>query len=223
MQLTLHKLPEGFIVTSDEKVEKGDSFYNAIDEWVYHNAVGWEILNRHTNSEEDIDFKLIAQQDQIDFSEDIPEEKLREIGWFDINNLIVKDAQQLSFEGKSILEINAYKNGAYNYFQKAQELLSDRMFTLEDMIEYTKWLQESASRNNAGKWVCFDNHFYDKTNEEMVEKWLSLSQPKSWEIEVEMETISLSQNQGFNMGAVSSDFQIQPKFTNGKIKILKIK
>jgi hypothetical protein len=64
---------------------------------------------------------------------------------------------------------------------------------------------------------------YSSIGEAVLEKEFcqSLSQ-KSWKVELEMESIPLSQNQGFNMKCVSSEFELQPKLTNGKIKITKL-
>jgi hypothetical protein len=216
--LTLDKLPEGFIITSNQKDTVGYlpivlTKFNELQQ----TADGDDVYHHIKNGSKIV----IAQQDQIDFSA-LSEEEQKEIGWFDVEqwawdnpclsrkevytlfNEVFKDrriegAYQIS-ASKEVYKFNTELRTLAR--RKAQELLSDRRFTLEDIRK--AWKEGYNERN-------LDDYIQ------------SLSQPKSWEIEVEMETISLSQNQGFNMGAVSSDFQIQPKFTNEKIKILKIK
>jgi hypothetical protein len=96
-------------------------------------------------------------------------------------------------------------------FQKAQELLaSDRMFTLEDIM------------------LAFNNGYSQFTAQTMdCEDYIqSLSQPKSWEIEIEIEY-----KDGFGywydytpmiQECNKEPFALRPKLTNGKIKITKI-
>jgi len=212
--LTLHKLPESFIVTSDKKIKVGDLY----------------IVNlQHITGPYDGHFtlgidckKVIAQQDQIDFSA-LTEEEQKEIGWVDIDSFIKEQMGVPSYLPVSSMGpmMESQFTSLKNIFQKAQELLSDRRFTLEDI--------ENAVEEG------FDIHFEAhplKTYEERrefrrnrVSKYIqSLSQLKSWEIEVEVEYQDM-------MGMWVSkptilehlDRPSRPKFTNGKIKILKIK
>jgi hypothetical protein len=76
--------------------------------------------------------KVIAQQDQIDFSF-LSEEEQKRIGWFDVEELAKSANGYLPYarDTKGISFDEGYKEG----FQKAQELLSDRRFTLEDILD----------------------------------------------------------------------------------------
>ena len=83
MEYTLHKLPEGFIITNDEEIKENDlcvSFVNGTNA-VLCIADG---MNRINNSYrfQGLLFKVIAQQDQIIFS-DLKEDEQKEIGWFE--------------------------------------------------------------------------------------------------------------------------------------------
>jgi sulfur transfer complex TusBCD TusB component (DsrH family) len=70
MTYTLHKLPqEGFIVTSDEQIKEGDSFYRNTGVISVMNKE----LSRYYESIKDLsahnEYKLIAQQNQIYYDE----------------------------------------------------------------------------------------------------------------------------------------------------------
>ena len=68
MKTTLHKLPSGFIITSDEQIKEGDyMFFDGI------------ILKLEKNESPKNRLKVIAQQDQIDFSS-LLEEEQKKIG-----------------------------------------------------------------------------------------------------------------------------------------------
>jgi hypothetical protein len=160
---TLHKLKEGFVVTSDEEIKKGDIV-------VYKTG---EIIKYDVKLNTDNLLKVIAQQDQIDFSH-LPEEEQKKIGWFDVEESWEQDTKTTSFgETNKVDHFKNYKKG----FQKAQELLSDRMFTLNDMrkafLEGNKYPQESEQLPN-----FYLGNYFNKFIQ-------SLSQPKSWKIEGE--------------------------------------
>lgn len=46
-----------------------------------------------------------------------------------------------------------------------------KTFTEQDMIEFGQWLNQNASRNDAGTWVYFHNTFYTKTTKELFDLW----------------------------------------------------
>ena len=180
MNYTLHKLQEGFIATSDEEIKTGDI------KW--HHVTGLRkalVDGNYTNQ-----FKVIAQQDQIDFSF-LSKEEQKEIGWFDIEKLTYKHCRKV----KSNVGYNDYIEG----FQKAQQLLFDRRFTLDDVLKI------------ADK---YHNIMCLYGNVKGIEYLQSLSQPKSWNIELEME---------YDLESIDSSKKVmRPKLTNGKIKILKL-
>jgi hypothetical protein len=185
MKLTLHKLPEGYLITSDEKIEENDVVLNANKRII-------KALKDYRDFEPLI--KVIAQQDQIDFS-DLKEEDQREIGWFDVEKLFAEKANIPYFPDDLKRTCKWWFEEG---FQKAQEL-SDRMFTGKNIVEAIAF----------GFSICkqFDRAPFDKEQIKFIE---SLSQ-KSWNIEVEMEMIG-HPHQYVNV----------PKFKEGKIKILKI-
>jgi hypothetical protein len=202
---TLHKLPEGFIVTSDKLLKDGTLFYNPPTNyfgktirkegnfWVCENMEGFHLLSQA--------LKVIAQQEQIDFS-GLSEDEQKKIGWFDVEKLALEFEKTWGniYNG----EIDFYIQG----FQKAQELLFDKMFTLEDM----KKSYEAGIFNN-------DNLKIDNFWEKFIQQ---LSQPKSWKVELEMECAYGDNCPSKGAYLKQHLCKIQPKLTNGKIKITKI-
>jgi hypothetical protein len=199
MSYTLHKLTEGFILTSEDFIKEDELFLMG-DEIIQNSSLHTEEWCKSKQP------KVIAQQDQIDFSS-LKEEEQKEIGWFDVNKVIV-----------AIVGINYYnrlnKDGSEykilcSVFQKAQELLSDRTFTLEEVIQFTeKCMILANDSNNIGRLRKF-----------IEIQSQSLSQPKSWKVELKME------DKCWCMKPQSEGCYECIKFlklTNGKIKITKI-
>lgn len=167
MNYTLHKLPEGFIVTSHEyPTKKGELYYNTVNNQI--RTLEGVVFN-HCK-------KVIAQQDQIDFSA-LTEEEQKKIGWFDYSKWVDEFLnQEQDIRNRAMLSLAMRAS-----FLKAQELLSDRRFTLEDISK--TFVGEDV------KGGLFDD-FLDyriTTNEKITFKeWYlkqSLSQPKSWKAE----------------------------------------
>jgi hypothetical protein len=194
MNYTLHKLSEGFIVTSDEEIKHKETWYNPMTADI---GINWH--EKGIPKEWSKTLKVIAQQDQIDFSS-LSEEEQKEIGWFDVEKLAEftgKNYQHL--DGDVINDHPEYYSGFFDGFQKAQELLSDRRFTLEDVLKI------------ADK---YHNIMCLYGNVKGIEYLQSLSQPKSWKIELEME---------YDLESIDSSKKVmKPKLTNGKIKIHKL-
>jgi hypothetical protein len=189
----LHKLPEGFIVTSDEKTlsQNGDKYLGHPE---YNKVFTWNMKGIHEGKSVWIN-KVIAQQDQIDFS-GLSEEKQKKIGWFDVEKLAELETITNEFNSEK-----SFITG----FQKAQELLSDRVFTLEDMKKAFNAGDNYRYYENGG----FRSIPSDVLDEEQFIE--SLSQ-KSWKVELEME---------FCPQALPKA-RYTPKLTNGKIKIIKL-
>ena len=188
----LHKLPEGFIITSDEIPHKGNIVINNLD-----NLIGESTRELNQGEIKDKEYsKVIAQQDQIDFSA-LSEEEQKEIGWFDVEELASKEYSPNIYNSYAI---DGYKKG----FQKSQELLSDRRFTLEDVqIAITQAFLSGMERIE--EITDVQNHIIQ-----------SLSQ-KSWKVEIELEQIN-------NKPGASYSTQIiyKPLLTNNKVKIIKL-
>ena len=199
MRTFLHKLPEGFIVTSDEEIKQGDLKYTPFDDIIKIHKQEGQYYDTHES-------KIIAQQHQITFSDDITEEKLREIGCVDVQKLN-ENANGYAVFGKPIGEkYLAFKEGYNQGFQKAQELLSDRVFTKEDMQQALVDMGLLTVKNPVGSAYKID---------EIIQ---SLSKPKCWEVEIEMEAY-LSDDEDENGNLIGKK---RPKLTDGKITILKI-
>jgi len=199
MKTHLHKLPEGFIVTSDEEIKQGDLKYTPFDDIIKIHKQEGQYYDTHES-------KIIAQQHQITFSDDITEEKLREIGCVDVQKLN-ENANGYAVFGKPIGEkYLAFKEGYNQGFQKAQELLSDRVFTKEDMQQALVDMGLLTVKNPVGSAYKID---------EIIQ---SLSKPKCWEVEIEMEAY-LSDDEDENGNLIGKK---RPKLTDGKITILKI-
>lgn len=161
MELTLHKLPEGFIVTSDEKYEEGKK-YNS---FVYNEGIVFE-TNRLLPQ-----FKqVIAQQDQIDFS-DLKEEEQKRIGFFDVEMFALECYPINQFEDEFDYRFRfGFKSG----FRKALELTSGIRFTEEDIARaFLKGCQSERMLSNRGK--------------DLKNYIQSLSQLKSWKVEGHIE------------------------------------
>jgi hypothetical protein len=119
--LTLHKLPEGFIVTSDEKPEIGELYIddtNLVRRSVMGSGTYWDNRNSYR--------KIIAQQDQIDFSA-LTEKEQKKIGWFDIDSFIKEQMGVPSYLPVNSMGpmMESQFTSLKNIFQKAQELLYD--------------------------------------------------------------------------------------------------
>jgi len=201
MNYTLHKLETGFIVTSDEEIKEGDLVLNSL------NCIQSFLKDYNDINAE----KIIAQEPNIIFS-DLKEEEQKKIGWFDVR----KKANTLRSRNSIIQHpdphTNVFESGIYQGycigFKEAQELLSDRMFTEEQvrksLLEVALWGKVSTTR------------FED------VEKIIQSLSQKSWPVELEMETCET-----YNLDECNSRFSccnqpFKPKLTDGKVKILKL-
>jgi hypothetical protein len=227
--LTLHKLPEGFIVTSDEGSKKGElTIFPSTENGRIVKLNTPKIAESNYAANGIYNLKVLTQQDQIDFSA-LKEEEQKEIGWFDVEKIQKEKFLEFRAMITETSEKNLFEIGIREGFQKAQELLSDRRFTLEDM--------KKSFIEGSNVWIDEDDAYGSEFNNEMNQYIESIAQPKSWEIEVEMEIVDgcnckfmidngLAYNIGNKViGTTCSERNrcTKPKFTNGKIKILKIK
>lgn len=193
----LHKLPkEGFIITSDEEI-------NLKDKYLYSDQTKINTrLRQNPNAEYPYPEykKVIAQQDQIDFTF-LSEEDQKKIGWYNIEQLAHEVLIKWGIFSGSLH--TGIRDGFVEGFQKAVELLSDRKFTLEEMRMC--WLRGIKSYVSKGDVVFFEQFI----------KSIYLK----WDIEIETESVIADYE------PVGSDFPDHveiPKLNNGKIKILKL-
>ena len=211
---TLHKLPEGFVVTSGEDIQLYNFYYLPRTNSVYQcNEDPTELtLEKHLGAA-----KVIAQQDQIDFSA-LLEEEQKKIGWFDVEKLAETGADNyvLGFAADYQNELETgYYAGYLEGFQKAQELLSDRRFTKLEVLKLISDMSIELSINPPNS--------FDDIQRVGSNIFQSLSQ-KSWQVELEMEWIiegDEEYDEGGTLPGIVTSYQ-QPKLTNGKITITKI-
>jgi len=197
-QYILHKLPEGFIITSNQQPVNGlylDTYINKVKNT---NGAEYEI--------NEITKQVIAQQDQIDFS-NLTEKEQGEIGWFDVERICVKDLEGLYGTISDIEHISeTYVSGFKTGFYVAQELLSDKRFTTEDVFKLMELLRDTESR------MIFE-----------VKTRKFVSQPKSWNIEIETECSVCGLTGVHKMSCKTPSLRTQQlRLNNGKIKITKI-
>lgn len=203
---TLHKLPEGFIVTSNENILIGERYLddsNSIRHSITSEGEYWKVRKNYK--------KVIAQQGQIDFSS-LSEEEQKEIGWFDVEKLAKKSYERFTpMESKLSLDELIQRTGGYNIgfkegFQKRQELLSDRKFTLEDM-------REAYNQGMKNLYVFLLGEVYERNFEVLIQ---SLPQHK-WNVEIQHEC------EGVKREGESCNKNNNCTYPNcGKIKILKL-
>lgn len=167
MKAILHKLQQGFILTTDEKITEGELMLNNGTVIKAGNSTLVNIPAVNGNR----CMKVLTQP--LDFSE-LSEEDAKIIGWFDSTPDLIPfpDSDGLR-DGKEIKTwMNGWVEGHKEGFQKALELTSDRRFTEEDMRKCYKW-----AVNNVDADGCLMD------DEEVDFKDLLESIPKSWEVE----------------------------------------
>jgi hypothetical protein len=201
---TLHKIPEGFIITSNKPEEGINPEANYFDDKVDKNGLVTlpEIFTEKLNTylvkgikeNKRYVYKVIAQQDQIDFSS-LSEDEQKKIGWFNVEKIakLIFPRQVENIQGS-----NEY--GFIRGFQHAQQLLSDRRFTLEDVHRFLDLHTDSATIEYLKK-----------------ESLKFLSQPKSWNVEIQHVC------DGIKIEGASCSKNNNCTYPNcGKIKITKI-
>jgi len=163
----LHKMREGFIVTSNEQAKEG--------ELGYINFQGGDVKIVGKYFADDWR-KVIAQQDQIDFSLLIEEEQ-KEIGIYyepvvEAINRAWSYLNALGYFTDPTNEGRVVENLLIQARVRSQELLSDRRFTLEDVqLAFAKGAEYITKP-------------YPQNVQFEVEYKQSLSQ-KSWKVEIE--------------------------------------
>jgi hypothetical protein len=192
-------MPEGFIVTSNERPQLNECYYSRLSE-----TIGYTAPNGVHNINLD---KVIAQQDQIDFSS-LSEEQQKEIGLnqYDFAQMFYEILKKTYPYFDEWIEAKEYK--------KAQSLLSDRRFSLDEVRQ--------------SFWKCCEIRElgYSVTMGDLeVELSKSLSQ-KSWKVELEMTynvfTSAGASDLELSVHGLQDVIFSSPKLTNGKIKILKL-
>lgn len=220
MSYTLHKIPEGFVITSDETPKGSDLIMwtgNTVEHFPKQGTpqINYGCIVESVNYSGTLHEnwkKVIAQQNQIDFSS-LSEEEQKKIGWFSLipTKYCIPNKHYISEDDKKCYDVG-YVDG----FLKALELLSDRVFTLEHIRKAIKYGSDFAfSCTHSSDYMTKEEL---KNAEQSEEQFIqSLSQSKSWKIEIEMEQY-VQEETGTELKWVG----LRPKFIDGKIKITKI-
>jgi hypothetical protein len=212
---TLHKLPEGFIITSDEEI-------NNFPFLIFTNGKPVAVAKGTHDSECK---KVIAQQDQIDFSA-LSEDEQKEIGWFDVESLATELVPNRNiktpFGSNQEIIPSRERKTFIRGFQKAQELLSDGTFLLDDIKSiFYEGIQWGINQVFDGK-LANNNEINDRFNR--IIKSVIESTPQSWPVELETEC-SVCSNLSGNEHKLSCKSLTRfetPRLTNGKVKIIRI-
>jgi hypothetical protein len=132
MSYLLHKLPEGFIVTSDEKI-KGNCTGLEFD-LIWGNPKIFEWNHETEPSPESNCKKVIAQQDQIDFS-GLAEKIWTKITWSNIDKLAVElemidNGYEVNMEG-----IGGMSPGETCWFEKLEPKFTNGKIKITKILE----------------------------------------------------------------------------------------
>jgi len=226
----LHPLPQGYVLTSNEKIIIGDKA-------LIKNRAGNQFLDTVSKVTDEglwtcsdsyyypykVDpdtfcFKVITQD--FDFASLSPKDQ-KEIGVYyepvvEAVNRAWSYLNALGYFTTPTNEGRVVENLLIQARVRSQELLSDRRFTLEDMLGFYYWLKKSYGPTKPLE----EAQIVHRTSpDKIVEMFIqSLSQPKSWEVEVEMGGYKLNDD-GEPIGFPDMS---KPKLTGGKVKVLRI-
>lgn len=206
MDYKLIKLKEGYIIVSNEEIE--NYYFNNHTKEIYleTHPKRLEVTNKELNKE--IRFKIIAST----FIPELPN--------IDFNNLEeefgIIDVEKLAKEANGYLPYArdtkgvAFNEGFIEGFNKCLELNKDKLLTLDDISNFRKILEDGVFSNMSCSSAIVE-----------FDKFIKSLQKTERDIKIETEYIKDFYRDGFG-GAGTIDIK-QPKITNNKIKILKIK
>lgn len=224
MKLQLIMLPNPILV-SDEEIKEGCSCYH-----IEHKKVGKFELSKLSepvlNYDDDGAKALVSLEyckktiagipelPSIDFSI-LSEEDCKKIGWVDVEKLATDNECGLPDSNSKDDMMNATliyeRYGGFIKGFKAAQSLNEKKFSEDDMIRLAIRCWNIASKPEHGA-----TYNVNKIAKEFIQ---SLSQPKVFDVEVEME------DKGRWSGDMGGNIWIpkkQPKITNNSIKILKV-
>jgi hypothetical protein len=124
------------------------------------------------------EYKLYSHDSCIATTQESPYKKLSKencdeiFGVFNVEKLAYDSSQEFLIKP---IESPIFTFGYEEGFNKAMELNKDKLFTVEDMIEFAKWTFLEVG-SNTGK---------NRTNEQLLLEWKSLQQTE-WDVEIEM-------------------------------------
>lgn len=206
MNTQLIMLPEQPILVSDEEIK--------VDDYIYWNKKVTKAINTTYSKSTKKIIAGIEGLPSIDFS-GLSEEVCKRIGWVDVFKMsknkypYSKRLHKVDREDDEMYK-DLLREGFEVGFKTAQSL-NDKKFSLEDI--------EEAMKNIASEIVTFDG-VIDANSPASIYTWVQaylnkLSQPKVFNVEVEMEEVKSSTYEPCTKWIV-------PKITNNSIKIIKI-
>lgn len=171
MKAYLYKLKEGWVLCSDEELPvdyRGSMFFTKGGFLTETTGIHLAGLFRRVLTQSP-DFSLLSEEDA------------KRIGWFDVEKYV-------SFlDTPESLDQYSYDMGVVHGFQKALELTADRRFTEDDLlkaISLAKVAKTSDGLINMDNWISdgYEGAESAYSSKEIIQ---SLSQPKSWEVEID--------------------------------------
>ena len=173
MKATLYKLKEGWVLCSDEELPvgyRGSMFFTKGGFLTETMGIHLAGLFRKVLTQSP-DFSLLSEEDA------------KRIGWFDVRKL----SDFIHLELYHDISDASFDDGFEKGFQKALELTADRRFTEDDLlkaISLAKVAKTSDGLINMDNWISdgYEGAESAYSSKEIIQ---SLSQPKSWEVEVD--------------------------------------
>ena len=173
MKATLYKLKEGWVLCSDEELPvgyRGSMFFTKGGFLTETMGIHLAGLFRKVLTQSP-DFSLLSEEDA------------KRIGWFDYSQFSDSFTNQIEDSLTKALVSTAMRAA----YLKALELTSDRRFTEDDLlkaISLAKVAKTSDGLINMDNWISdgYEGAESAYSSKEIIQ---SLSQPKSWEVEVD--------------------------------------
>lgn len=187
MKATLYKLKEGWVLCSDEAIKEDELHINLATLEVENASKNLSVNILSQNSFGDSvrsQYKKVLTQSPILYS--LSPDEHKEIGWFDVEKLALKEYPVRICDSYDVLchrvgdDMNEQNREHFiKGLKKALELTADRIFTEEDMKQALFDLAD-VFFNNCQKGITEDDC---KKYQDIILQ--SLSQPKSWEVEID--------------------------------------
>jgi hypothetical protein len=202
MKTKLIKLQDKFMLVNDEEIKEGDTY-------VYLND-GFTGLCKSQDHADKLNF---TKRNRVVFSENpdfslLSEADCKAIGWVDVEKLAenYNNTFQARFGDKPPYIQNAHiMNHWKEGFKAHQELVKDKMFSLEDINAIREMLVQGALTNMSCSSAVVE-----------LDKIIQSLQQTSWDVEVEMEDVLSSKEIKY---AEEGDF-VMNKHNSGIINYL---
>lgn len=216
MKVQLIMLPQPILVSDEKRRVELNKFYYEPD-----NMQPVYSFTRETLPDEYYLQEVLAgipQLPSIDFSV-LSDDECKRIGWVDVEKL----AEKIIQDEKVAHELKHFSKRLIVSVFKAAQSLSDKKYSLQDMIDWLHYYQRTAE---LGFYSTAENH--GKPHDKVLRKFIDeeLNKPKVFNVEVEMEdAVNMDYKPSFGNGSDSTYNPMYikvPKVTNNSIKILKL-